>query len=410
MASLTSFPKEKIRIVLLEDVNRSAATAFRKAGYSRIERRNGAASGPDLRALVRDAHVLGIRSKTRLTADHLAPSNRLLAVGCFCIGTNQVDLRAARLAGVPVFNSPYSNTRSVAELVLAEAVLLMRRVPERNAAAHGGRWLKDAKGSFEVRGKTLGIVGYGHIGSQVSVLAEGLGFNVCYYDIEPKLPLGNARPVRNLHELLRASDAVTLHVPGGEGTANMIDARVLRAMKKGAVLLNLSRGSVVDIPALREVLQSGHLRGAAVDVFPVEPKILRDEFESPLRGLPNVILTPHIGGSTQEAQQMIGTDVAGRLIDFLDRGATTGSHSVPSLRLPRQEDTHRILHIHRNRPGVLGAINASLSAAHVNILGQYLKTDPDIGYVVLDVDAKGSRKALGRLKEVEHTIRTRLLY
>lgn len=411
MASrITSFPKDKIRILLLEDINRSAVTAFRKAGYRNVDRLSRAYSGEELRQLISKAHVIGVRSKTQLTSEVLNQADKLLAVGCFCIGTNQVDLKEASRLGIPVFNSPYSNTRSVAELVLAEAIMLMRRVPERHAAAREGRWLKDAKGSNEVRGKTLGIVGYGHIGSQVSVLAESLGFQVIFHDVEPRLPLGNAQSARSLKDLLERSDVVTLHVPGGSGTQNLIGNKELDQMKKGAALINLSRGTVVNIEALCQSLKSRKLRGAAVDVFPLEPKSRKDEFESSLREFDNVILTPHVGGSTQEAQQNIGEDVAGKLIAFLDTGRTTGSHSVPALRLPRQEGTHRILHIHENRPGVLGAINASLSDASVNIMGQYLKTNEEIGYVVLDVHSRTSKKALSTLKDVPGTIRARVLY
>jgi D-3-phosphoglycerate dehydrogenase len=405
-----SFPKEKLKIVLLEDINRSALSTFKKAGYSNVQRLNRASSGEELKLLLKDAHVLGIRSKTKLSAEVLQMAPKLLAAGCFCIGTNQVDLDMATQLGVPIFNSPYSNTRSVAELVLAEAILLIRRIPERNFHAHRGGWLKDAKGSNEVRGKTLGIVGYGHIGSQVSVLAESLGFNVLFYDVEPKLPLGNATAAKSLTQLLKESDVVTLHVPGGEATNNIMNARAFKAMKKGSVFLNLARGTVVDIPALRDALKSGHLRGAAVDVFPAEPKSRNEKFESELQGIPNVILSPHIGGSTQEAQQNIGLDVATKIIQFLDTGATTGSQSIPSLRLPRYDASHRILHIHHNKPGVLSAINSRLSDGNINILGQYLKTNSSIGYVVLDVHAKTSKSALKHLQEVPQTIRTRILY
>lgn len=405
-----SFPKDKIKILLLEDINRSAVTTFKKAGYTNIKRMTRASVGEELDELLKDTHILGIRSKTKLTEEVLRKAPRLLAAGCFCIGTNQVNLDVATELGTPIFNSPYSNTRSVAELVLAEAILLMRRIPERNFEAHKGGWLKDAKRSNEVRGKTLGIVGYGHIGSQVSVLAESLGFQVLFYDIEPKLPLGNARSARSMAELLRESDVVTLHVPGGEGTNNLMNARAFKQMKKGSVFLNLARGTVVDIPALKSALESGHLRGAAVDVFPKEPKSRNEQFESPLQGIPNIILSPHIGGSTQEAQQNIGIDVASKLVQFLDTGATTGSQSIPGLRLPGHETAHRILHIHANKPGMLTAINSALSDAGINILGQYLKTNQHIGYVVLDVDKKTSKAALKHLQNIPDTIRTRILY
>jgi D-3-phosphoglycerate dehydrogenase len=411
MANLpTSYPKDKIKVVLLEDIHPAAVSAFRKAGYTDITKLKRSAAGAELDAIVRDAHILGIRSKTQLTQAVLDQAGKLLAVGCFCIGTNQVDLDRATEKGIPVFNSPYSNTRSVAELVLAEAIMLLRRIPARSEAAHAGRWLKDARGSYESRGKVMGIVGYGHIGSQVSVLAESLGFQVVFHDIAPVLPLGNARPLRSLAELLKVSDVVTLHVPGGSGTDNLINARNLKTMKKGAILLNLARGTVVDTAALKAAIESGQIGGASVDVHPVEPKANDDRFDSPLQGLPNVILTPHIGGSTQEAQQQIGLDVAGKLLSFLESGTTINSHSVPELSLPSHENSHRILHIHWNKPGVLSAINAKLSEHNINIVGQYLSTNAKIGYVVLDVDQRSSRKAFDQLREVAHTIRSRVLY
>jgi D-3-phosphoglycerate dehydrogenase len=408
--SATSYPKERIRVVLLEDIHPGAARAFRKAGYTNIVRLKRTATGEELARILREAHILGIRSKTQLTDRVLDAADKLLAVGAFCIGTNQVNLGLATERGIPVFNSPYSNTRSVAELVVAQAIMLLRRIPERSTAAHGGRWMKDAVRSFEARGKVLGIVGYGHIGSQVSVLAEALGFQVIFHDIEPKLPLGNARAVRSLPELLDQADVVTLHVPGGAGTDNLMGPKALARMKKGAILLNLARGTVVDTEALAEGLKAGRIGGASVDVHPVEPKANQDAFENALQGLPNVILTPHIGGSTQEAQEAIGLDVAGKLLAFLETGATVNSHSVPALSLPVHRGSHRILHIHANRPGVLGAINGALSAAGANITAQYLATNERIGYVVLDVDARGSRKLMKELREIPDTIRTRMLY
>jgi D-3-phosphoglycerate dehydrogenase len=408
--SATSYPKERIRVVLLEDIHPGAARAFRKAGYTNIVRLKRTATGEELARILREAHILGIRSKTQLTERVLDAADKLLAVGAFCIGTNQVNLELATERGIPVFNSPYSNTRSVAELVVAQAIMLLRRIPERSTAAHGGRWMKDAVRSFEARGKVLGIVGYGHIGSQVSVLAEALGFQVIFHDIEPKLPLGNARAVRSLPELLDQADVVTLHVPGGAGTDNLMGPKALARMKKGAILLNLARGTVVDTEALAEGLKAGRIGGASVDVHPVEPKANQDAFENALQGLPNVILTPHIGGSTQEAQEAIGLDVAGKLLAFLETGATVNSHSVPALSLPVHRGSHRILHIHANRPGVLGAINGALSAAGANITAQYLATNERIGYVVLDVDARGSRKLMKELREIPDTIRTRMLY
>ena len=319
-------------------------------------------------------------------------------------------MKAATKAGIAVFNSPYSNTRSVAELVIGNAIMLIRRIPEKSNAAHKGGWLKDHTGCYEMRGKTLGIIGYGHIGSQVSVLAESMGMKVAYYDIVPKLPLGNAIPVKSLAELLKVADVVTLHVPGGKGTENIISKARLKQMKKGSYLINYSRGSVVEIEALSEAIENNHIAGAAIDVFPEEPESKTDKFISPLQGFKNVILTPHIGGSTEEAQVNIGNDVASKLIHFVDSGATVGSHSVPELSLPVQQNTHRLLHIHHNVPGVLSEINGMLSKMNVNIAGQYLKTNDLIGYVVLDIEKKGSEKLLSELKQVKNTIKIRLLY
>ncbi|HEX8721139.1 MAG TPA: phosphoglycerate dehydrogenase, partial [Pyrinomonadaceae bacterium] len=337
-------------------------------------------------------------------------ADRLLAVGCFCIGVNQVDLAAATDAGVAVFNAPYSNTRSVAELVIGACVMLIRRVADKNAAAHRGVWLKEARGSYELRGKTLGIVGYGNIGSQVSVLAEALGMRVVYHDVVPKLPHGNARQARDLSELLAESHVVTLHVPGGAGTRNLIDRAALAGMREGALLINYSRGDVVDLEALRERLASGALGGAAVDVFPEEPEKSGDPFVTPLQNLPNVILTPHIGGSTEEAQAGIGVDVSSKLIQYLEFGTSSGSHTVPPVSLPPQDGTHRILHIHRNVPGVLAEINSRLSERGVNILGQYLKTNERVGYVILDVDTAVSSEAVRILKGAKATLKTRVVY
>jgi D-3-phosphoglycerate dehydrogenase len=334
----------------------------------------------------------------------------LLAIGAFCIGTNQIDMNAAIENGIAVFNSPFSNTRSVAEIVIAQCINLMRRIFEKSSAAHKGSWLKDSLDSYEVRGKVLGIVGYGHIGSQISVLAENLGMKVIFFDIEPKLSLGNAIPVRTLDELLKQSDIVTLHVPGLPSTKNLIDTKRIKQMKKGSVLINYSRGDVIDLEAAKSALLDKHLYGLAVDVFPVEPQNNQETFSTVLQGLNNVILTPHIGGSTQEAQENIGLDVAGKLISFLETGSSTGSLSVPALSLPVQTDTHRLLHIHKNVPGVLSEINGLLSRMNVNILGQYLKTNPQIGYVVLDIDKNTSDSVLDELRKVKNTIRVRNLY
>ncbi|HEY0749753.1 MAG TPA: phosphoglycerate dehydrogenase, partial [Chitinophagaceae bacterium] len=340
----------------------------------------------------------------------LEAAKKLQAIGCFCIGVNQVNLQTATDEGVVVFNAPYSNTRSVAELVMGAAIMLIRRIPDKNAAAHNGIWLKEATGSYELRGKTLGIIGYGNIGSQVSVLAEALGMKVLFYDVETKLPLGNASDARTLKDLLKSSDVITLHVPETAQTKNLLNKTTLKHVKKGAILINYARGEVVDLDALANAIKSKQVAGAAVDVFPVEPEKNGEHFESPLQGLSNVILTPHIGGSTEEAQQNIGEDVSSKLLNFLEKGITLGSHTVPALSLPPQEGSHRILHIHENVPGVLSHINGQLSKHKINIVGQYLKTNDRIGYVVVDVDKQLSRHAAHVLKEVPHTIKVRLLY
>lgn len=405
----TSYPKEKISILLLENISDAAVAEFTTAGYH-VRKLAGALSEDDLINEIKDVHLLGIRSKTKVTRKVLESARKLQAIGCFCIGTNQVDLKAATEHGVAVFNAPYSNTRSVAELVIGLSIILIRRIVDKNAAAHNGIWMKEATGSYELRGKTLGIVGYGNIGSQVSVLAEGMGMNVIYYDAETKLPLGNAEQIRTLKELFGKSDIISLHVPSSKTTANMITKEVLADAKPGAIFINYARGEVVDLEALRDALTSGQLSGAAIDVFPVEPEKNGAAFSTPLQKLSNVILTPHIGGSTEEAQHNIGLDVSSKMLNYLEKGASFGSHTVPSISVPPIENTHRILHIHENVPGVLSAINTALSANKINILGQYLKTNDQIGYVVLDVDTKLSQEALALLKEVAHTIKTRLLY
>jgi D-3-phosphoglycerate dehydrogenase len=364
----------------------------------------------ELIAKMKQVHLLGIRSKTQLTKNVLAASPKLLAAGAFCIGTNQIDMDYATSAGVAIFNAPYSNTRSVAEMVIGHCVSLMRRIQEKNILMHQGIWDKSADGCHEVRGKTLGIVGYGHIGSQVSVLAESLGMQVLFYDVEPRLSLGNARMAASLDQLLKQSHIVTLHVPGSDSTRNMMNGATLRKMRKGSVLINLSRGDVMDAMALKSALERGHLSGAAIDVFQNEPQSNDEPFSSVFQGMHNVILTPHIGGSTAEAQESIGYDVASKLISFLESGASVGCLSVPSLSLPVQLDAHRLLHIHRNVPGVLSDINGLLSSMKVNILGQYLKTNSNIGYVVVDVDRKTSSKVLDALTKVKNTIRVRQLY
>jgi D-3-phosphoglycerate dehydrogenase / 2-oxoglutarate reductase len=410
MDTKTSYPKEKIKILLLENISEVTLTNFRKAGYAQVERLTKALPEKDLIATIKDCHILGIRSKTQITPSVLQAAKKLQAIGCFCIGTNQVNLQEATERGVAVFNAPYSNTRSVAELVIGAAVMLIRRIPDKNNAAHKGIWLKEASGSHELRGKTLGIIGYGNIGSQVSVLAEALGMKVIFYDVETKLPMGNATDARTLKELLAKSDIVTLHVPETAETQNLLNRSNLKYCKKGAIVINYARGEVIDLLALRKALESRNIGGAAVDVFPVEPEKNGDIFESPLQNLPNVLLTPHIGGSTEEAQQNIGEDVSGKLLNYLEKGVSLGSHTVPALSLPAQEGAHRILHIHNNVPGVLSEINSRLSQHRINILGQYLKTNEQIGYVVVDVDKQISNKAAQLLKEVPNTIKVRLLY
>lgn len=408
--SSTSYPREKINILLLENISERAVNQIKAHGYVNVRKLSGALGEEELIHEIKDVHLLGIRSKTMITDRVLQAAGKLQAIGCFCIGVNQVDLKVATAAGVVVFNAPYSNTRSVAELVIGLSIMLIRRIPDKNKAAHDGIWLKDAKGSFELRGKTLGLVGYGNIGSQVSVLAEAMGMKVLYYDIVTKLPLGNASQVRTLKELLAASDIVSLHVPETPQTKNLINKSNIKHFKKGAILLNYARGEVVELDALRKGLVDGHLGGAAIDVFPFEPEKNGGRFQTPLQDLSNVILTPHIGGSTEEAQQHIGEDVSNKLLQYLERGVTTGSHTVPELALPIQAGAHRILHIHKNVPGVLSGINTELSRHNINIVGQYLKTNDQIGYVVLDVDRELSKKALQLLRNVKETIKVRLLY
>ena len=408
----TSYPKQDIRVLLLEGVSATAVETFRAAGYSQLEIHDKSLPEDELKARIAEAHIVGIRSRTQLNAEVLAGAKRLIAVGCFCIGTNQVDLDAAELAGIPVFNAPYSNTRSVAELVVAQAVMLMRGIPQKNAQCHRGGWSKSAEGSHEVRGKTIGIVGYGHIGTQVGVLAEALGMNVIFHDIETKLSLGNARAAAGLGDLLARSDVVTLHVPETAATRNMFAAAQLAAMKPGAHLINASRGTVVDIDALAAALESGRVGGAAVDVFPVEPKGNADPFVSPLTRFDNVILTPHVGGSTLEAQDNIGLEVAAKLVRYSDNGSTLSAVNFPEVTLPEHEDSLRLLHIHRNVPGVLSKINEIFSRHALNIDGQFLRTDPKVGYVVIDVAADEAQGAALReeLAAIPGTLRTRVLY
>jgi D-3-phosphoglycerate dehydrogenase / 2-oxoglutarate reductase len=408
----TSFPKEDLQIVLFEGIHPRAHALFRADGYTNVKTFDTSLPESQLKAAVRDAHFVGIRSRTQLTAEVIDEAKRLVAIGCYCIGTNQVDLEAAEARGIPVFNAPYSNTRSVAELVIGEAILLLRRIPEKNAACHRGGWQKSAEGSYEVRDKTLGIVGYGRIGTQIGVLAESLGLHVLYYDIEAKLTLGNAKAVDDLDELLSRSDIVTVHVPETAGTRQLIDRRRIELLKPGAVFLNLSRGTVVDLEALAEALREKRLAGAAIDVFPIEPKSNKDEFVSPLRGLDNVILTPHVGGSTIEAQDNIAVEVTTKLIKYSNNGSTLTSVNLPEVSLPPHPGSHRLLHIHRNVPGMLSQVNAIFSSGRINIDAQYLQTSPHVGYVVLDVrtDEATALDARDRLAAIDGTIRTRILY
>jgi len=406
----TSVDKHKIKFLLLEGVHPSAVEVLKAAGYSNIESLPGALPDDELKAKIADVHFVGIRSRTQLAAEVLSHAAKLAAVGCFCIGTNQVDLVAARERGIAVFNAPYSNTRSVAELVLAEAILLLRGVPEKSAVAHRGGWLKSAENAYEIRGKTLGIVGYGSIGTQLSVLAEALGMHVVFFDVVTKLPLGNARQVAQLKDLLAQSDVVSLHVPETQATQWMIGAEQIAAIKPGGVLINASRGTVVEIEPLAQALKSKKLLGAAIDVFPVEPRSNKDVFESPLRGLDNVILTPHVGGSTMEAQENIGIEVAEKLVKYSDNGTSTSSVNFPEVALPAHPGKHRLLHIHRNVPGVLSEINKVFAGNGINIASQYLQTNEAVGYVVIDIDAAHSDIALAKLAEVPGTIRSRVLF
>ena len=406
----TSYPKDKIKILLLENISDAAVRELKNYGYSNVEKINGALSEDELMKAVRGIHLLGIRSKTKITKNVIAAADKLLAIGAFCIGVNQVDVNAATKHGVAVFNAPYSNTRSVAELIIGLSVMLIRKIVDKNAAAHRGVWQKDATGSFELRGKTLGIIGYGNIGSQVSNMAEAMGMHVVYYDVATKLPHGNAKQIADLKELLKRSNIVTLHVPSDATTRNMINADAIKSMRKGAILINHSRGDVVDLHAVRKAIKSDKLAGAAIDVFPDEPEKTGDTFSCALQNLSNVILTPHIGGSTEEAQANIGLDVTAKLVKYLELGNSEGSHTVPPVSLPPQAGTHRILHIHRNIPGVLGDINSRLSKRGINIVGQYLSTNPEIGYVILDVESRISKEAFEILKGIKGTIRARMVY
>ena len=407
---LTSFPKDRIKVLFLENISDKAVQYFKQQGYADVKKLSGALSEEELIKVIKDVHILGIRSKTFISKKVLDNAKKLQAIGCFCIGINQVDLKACKQKGIAVYNAPYSNTRSVAELVIGASILLIRRILDKNKAAHNGVWNKDAKGSFELRGKTMGIIGYGNIGTQLSVMAEAMGMRVQFFDIETKLPLGNAQAKKSIKEIVSTSDIISLHVPETNQTKNLINKSVIKQFKTGSILVNYARGEVVDLDALAEAIKEKHIAGAAIDVFPVEPEKNGDAFSTPLQGLSNVLLTPHIGGSTEEAQENIGEDVSIKLYQYLERGVSNGSHTIPSLSLPPVDGAHRILHIHKNVPGVLGAINTLLSKNKINIVGQYLKTNDEIGYVVLDVDSKLSKQAMTLLKEVKETIRVRMLY
>ena len=406
----TSYPKDKIKVLFLENISDAAVQYFKIQGYTDVKKVAGALSEEELIKIIKDVHILGIRSKTFISKKVLDQAKKLQAIGCFCIGTNQVDMKACKQKGVAVFNAPYSNTRSVAELVIGSSIMLIRKIIDKNNAAHKGIWNKDAKGSFELRGKTLGLIGYGNIGTQTSIMAEAMGMKVKFYDVETKLPLGNAQAVKSIKELVSSSDIISLHVPETASTKNLISKEVLKQFKQGSILINYARGEVVDLDALAAALKAKQLSGAAIDVYPWEPEKNGDHFETPLQGLSNVLLTPHIGGSTEEAQENIGEDVSIKLYQYLERGVSNGSLSIPTISLPPVDGAHRILHIHNNVPGVLSAINTVMSKNKINIVGQYLKTNDEIGYVVLDVDSKLSKTALALLKEVKETIRVRLLY
>jgi D-3-phosphoglycerate dehydrogenase len=403
-----SYPKNRIKVLLLENPDARAAELFRQEGYQ-VEQVKGALDEDELIARIEGVSILGIRSKTQVTAKVLAAANRLIAIGAFCIGTNQIDLPEAMRRGVAVFNAPFSNTRSVVELTLAELIILARRIPEKNPKMHQGEWDKSASGSFEIRGKTLGIIGYGNIGAQLSVVAEAVGLKVIYYDMAEKLQLGNAVKAKTLEEMLPQADIVTLHIDGRPENQDFFGAKEFALMKPGALFINNARGHVVDVPALAAALRSGQLGGAAIDVFPYEPKTNSESFESELRGLPNVLLTPHIGGSTAEAQRNIAEFVPERIMEYINTGNTQQSVNFPNIQLPTQQ-AHRLIHIHANVPGVLANINNVLAQHHVNILGQYLKTNELIGYVITDINKQYDQDVIQALRAVEHTIKFRVLY
>jgi D-3-phosphoglycerate dehydrogenase len=406
----TSYPKDKIKILFLENISEKAVQYFKDQGYTDVKKIAGALSEEELIKAIKDVHILGIRSKTFISKKALDSAKKLQAIGCFCIGTNQVDIKACKQKGIAVFNAPYSNTRSVAELVICASIMLIRKIVDKNKAAHEGIWNKEAKGSFELRGKTLGIIGYGNIGTQTGIMAEAMGMKVKFYDVETKLPLGNTVATKSIKELVSTSDIISIHVPETNQTKNLFSKEVIKQCKSGAIIINYARGEIVDLDALSAALKSKQISGAAIDVFPWEPEKNGDKFTTPLQGLSNVILTPHIGGSTEEAQENIGEDVGIKLYQYLERGVSNGSLSIPAIGLPPVDGAHRILHIHNNVPGVLSAINTVMSKNKINIVGQYLKTNEEIGYVVLDVDSKLSKQAITLLRDVKHTIRVRMLY
>ncbi len=416
--SKNSLSKSKIKVLLLEGLHPSSVEVLTENGYDNIEYLKTSLADEDLKEKIKDVHFIGIRSRTQLTAEIFEAADKLVAVGCFCIGTNQVDLAAAKAKGIPVFNAPFSNTRSVAELVLGELLLLLRDIPRKSTKVHRGEWDKSAVGSVEARGKTLGIIGYGHIGTQLSIMAENIGMRVKFYDVETKLPLSNAVQAKTLNSLLSESDVISLHVPETNETQDMMGAEQFALMKKGAIFINAARGTVVKIDDLADAIKSDHLSGAAVDVFPTEPKSNGEEFHSALRGLDNVILTPHIGGSTEEAQANIGLEVATKLVRYSDTGTTLSAKNFPEVSLPEQKNCRsdvnsrcsRLLHIHENKPGVMNQINESFATHGVNVAAQYLQTDGNIGYVVIDINADDREVALSQLKEIEGTIRTRILH
>jgi D-3-phosphoglycerate dehydrogenase len=410
MTKKYSFDKKDINILLLEGIHQSAVKHFTESGYSNVEYLKTALDADELNEKIKNVHIIGIRSRTQLTNEVLQKAKKLFAIGCYSIGTNQVDLNAAKHLGIPVFNAPFSNTRSVAELVVAEVIMLMREVPAKSAAAHRGEWLKLSSNSYEVRGKNLGIIGYGHIGSQVSILAEAMGMNVYYYDIEKKLSLGKAISCSSLSDLLKISDAVTLHVPETVLTQNLISGPELDMMKKGVVLVNASRGTVVDYSAVANALRTGQLAGIAADVFPVEPASAAEKFQSVLQEFDNAILTPHIGGNTLEAQENIGMEVAEKLVRYSDNGSTIGAVNFPEISLQSNLNKQRFLHIHQNMPGLLKDINHVFTSRNINIVSQFLQTDPEIGYVIIDTDRQTDETILKDLKAIPHTIRARMLY